>query len=147
MSQEHSVLRDFLKYNNLRMTPQRRTILQVFLETTGHIEVEDIYQKALEIDETIGISTVFRTMNLLTKCGLASENIISNGKRVFEKVFRRGHHDHLVCTECHKVVEFQHPMIEQFQQEVALNHQFDMQSHRMTLYGVCRKCLMNPPKN
>jgi len=123
---ESNIFNDFLRGKQLKCTQPRKTILKVFLRVGGHIEIEELHRRISEEDEHIGKETVYRTMNLLVECGLAKENILSGGKRYFEKVYGREHHDHLVCTQCGKIEEFHHLLIEKFQNEVAYQHFFPL---------------------
>jgi Fur family ferric uptake transcriptional regulator len=138
--QELKILEDFLKEKKMHLTRPRKVILQVFLQSSSHMEVEELYEKAKKVDKEIGIATVYRTMNLLVECGLAQENVLFEDKKCFERVYGRKHHDHLVCTKCKKVKEFHHPLIERSQEKIAEKHQFTIISHHMTLFGVCQNC-------
>ena len=140
MDQELYILKDYLKQKNLRLTPQRKSILKVFFDTEGHLEIEELFELAKVLDSSIGIATVYRTVNLLTDCGLVRENFLPGGKRFYEKLYKQSHHDHLVCNECGIIVEFEHPLIEKFQKDIALKNDFMLQDHQMTLYGVCTDC-------
>ena len=140
MTKEIQIFRDFLKVNNLRQTPQRETILEIFLKMEGHVLPEDLFKKVREIDPSIGMATTYRTLSLLVQSGLARENDDVKGKN-YELEYLRAHHDHLICTQCNKVVEFQHPVIEQLQLDVCDKHGFSLRSHTMTLKGICQDCL------
>jgi len=140
MDQELIILRDFLKQKGLRLTPQRETILKTFISNEGHVGIEDLINSAKASDPSIGVATVYRTINLLIECGLARENSLPDGKRFYERMYRQGHHDHLVCNNCGKIVEFEHPLIEKFQKEVAISHDFMLENHKMALYGLCANC-------
>ncbi len=140
MLQESNIFKQFLKQREMKCSQPRKTILRIFLQVDGHIEIEELYRRVLEEDDHIGKATVYRTMNLLVECDLAKENILSHGKRYFEKSYRREHHDHLVCTQCGKIEEFHHLLIENFQNEVANQHSFTITSHSMTLFGICPNC-------
>mgnify|MGYP001250404763 CR=1 FL=1 len=140
MNQELNILKDYLKQQGLRLTPQREAILNAFIENEGHLEIEELFKLAKAKDASIGIATVYRTVNILTTCGLARVNSLPNGKRFYERLYRQGHHDHLVCNTCGKIVEFEHPLIEQFQEEIAIDHNFMLQNHQMSLYGTCSSC-------
>ncbi|NIQ01390.1 MAG: transcriptional repressor, partial [Nitrospinaceae bacterium] len=131
------IFEDFLKDKDMRLTHPRKIILQVFLQSTRHMEIEELHEQVRKADKDIGLSTVYRTMKLLIECGLAQENVFFKDKKCFERVHDRDHHDHLVCTRCKKVQEFHHPMIERFQEKTAEKHQFSIIYHRMTLFGIC----------
>lgn len=140
MSPEQNIFNDFLRHKKLRFSKQRKTITQVFLQVEDHVEIGELCERAKIVDEMIGKSTVYRTMNLLLECGLAKESITIGDRRIFERVYERGHHDHMICSKCRKIMGFFHPLIEKFQQEIADQHLFTISSHRMTLFGICQDC-------
>ncbi len=140
MSLEFNRFRDHIKTLGLRLTPQRVLIFEVFLQTEGHFSVEKLFQKASDLDPQIGIATVYRTMKLLTACSLAREFIMPNGSILFEKSSTQEQHDHLVCEVCGKIIEFEHPKIRQYQEEVAQSRGFSIYYHRLTLIGICEDC-------
>ena len=140
MFNETEILRSYLRENDLRFTPQRQIILEVFLENQGHVEVEDLFVEVQRRDSSIGIATVYRTMNLFVECGLARENSLGVGQKSFEKLYRQSHHDHLICLQCRKIVEFEHPLIEKCQLEISQIHGFTLNQHRMEIYGHCSEC-------
>ena len=139
-SSEFNIFKDFLRKNNYPLTQPRKLIFRIFLQTEGHIDVQELYRKAKKKDSLISLSTVYRTMHLLVECGLASENTFGADTKYFEKVPGKKHHDHLVCTLCRKVEEFHHPLIEASQREIAKQYQFLITSHEMTLFGTCSDC-------
>ena len=140
MLTESEILQSHLRANKLRLTPQRLTILEVFLCNEGHVEAEGLFLEIQKIDTSIGIATVYRTMNLLVECGLARENVLSKGQRTFEKLYRQSHHDHMICTQCNKIVEFEHPLIEKYQLEICQTYGFILSQHHMEIYGMCSDC-------
>ena len=140
MKLEFHILRCFLKTEGLKHTAQRETILQAFLEFEDHISVETLFEESRKIDPSIGIATVYRTVSIFKQCGLASEHLLPGGKKVIEKLLHKAHHDHLLCNLCGKLEEFQHPLIEKYQEEVARQENFTLKSHRMILYGICKDC-------
>ena len=139
-SSEFNIFKDFLRKNNYPLTQPRKLIFRIFLQTEGHIDVQELYRKAKKKDSLISLSTVYRTMHLLVECRLASENTFGADTKYFEKVPGKKHHDHLVCTLCRKVEEFHHPLIEASQKEIAKQYQFLITSHEMTLFGTCGDC-------
>lgn len=140
MLSEIEILISYLRENKLRFTLQRQTILEVFLKNEGHVEVEGLFLEIQKIDSSIGIATVYRTMNVLVECGLARESVLSKGQKTFEKLYRQSHHDHLICTECNKIVEFEHPLIEKYQLEICQTYGFILSQHQMEIYGMCSDC-------
>ncbi len=139
---EAQIFKDFLKEQRLRWTFQRQIVLEVFLQFDGHVRIPELHEAVLRRDASIGIATVYRTMNLLTECGLVREHDSAGtkGKRFYEKLYRQGHHDHLICLQCGKIVEFEHPLIEKYQLEVCQSHGFTLNHHRMEITGICPEC-------
>ncbi len=136
---EHKALARYLEGHNLKHTKQREAILEIFLGQKGHVTGEDLYQAVREKHPQIGYTTVYRTMKLLCEAGLASERHFDDGVTRFE--IEHEHHDHLVCTRCGKIVEFECSMIEQAQNDIVKRYGFRLLRHRHELYGHCPDCL------
>ena len=139
-SKEIGVLENYISENNLKITKQRRTVLKAFLECKNHISVEELYNTVLKTEPKIGLATVYRTLALLTKSGLALEMDFGDGQKRYESSYRTVHHDHMVCTECGKIIEFNHPLIEKYQEEIAKANNFKITSHKLDLFGYCLDC-------
>ena len=139
-SKEIDVLENYISENNLKITKQRRTVLKAFLECKNHISVEELYNTVLKTEPKIGLATVYRTLALLTKSGLALEMDFGDGQKRYESSYRTVHHDHMVCTECGKIIEFNHPLIEKYQEEIAKENSFKITSHKLDLFGHCLDC-------
>ncbi len=137
---EQQVLEDYIVQHNLKITKQRRSVLEAFLGSEDHVSAEELYKLVTEKEPKIGLATVYRTLNLLTQSGLASELDFGDGQKRYEHKFMHSHHDHLICTECGKIVEFTHPMIEKLQEEVAIRQGFKLTSHKLDLFGLCAEC-------
>jgi len=139
-NEEIDVLEEYISVNNLKITKQRRTVLKIFLESKNHVSVEELYNTVLKTEPKIGLATVYRTLALLTKSGLALEMDFGDGQKRYESSYRSLHHDHMVCTECGKILEFNHPLIEKYQEEVAKQKNFKITSHKLDLFGLCKNC-------
>ena len=137
---ELEVLENYITKHNLKITRQRRAVLKAFLESDNHVSVEELYSAISETEPKVGLATVYRTLALLTKSGLASEMDFGDGQKRYEHSYMHAHHDHMVCTECGKIIEFNHPLIEKFQEEVALQNGFKITSHKLDLFGHCSDC-------
>ncbi len=135
---EQKALTDYLEEHSLKHTKQREAILDVFLDVTGHITGEDLYQRVRAKHPGIGYTTVYRTMKLLCDAGLAIERRFDDGVTRYE--VEHEHHDHLVCTRCGKIVEFECQMIETAQNEIVQRYGFRLLRHRHELYGHCPDC-------
>ena len=135
---EHSALNRYLETKGFKQTRQREAILEIFLQVTGHITSEELYQRVRESHPHIGYTTVYRTMKLLCDAGLAHERHFDGGVTRYE--IPHEHHDHLVCVRCGKIVEFECAMIESAQEEIAERYGFQVLRHRHELYGHCAEC-------
>ncbi len=135
---EQRSLTQYLEDHNLKHTRQREAVLEVFLDATGHITSEEIYNSVRKTHENIGYTTVYRTMKLLCDAGLATERHFDDGITRYE--IEHEHHDHLVCLRCGKIIEFECSMIEAAQLEIAARYGFRVLRHRHELYGHCASC-------
>lgn len=135
---EREALARYLEAHNLKRTRQRDVILDAFLAAKGHVSSEDLYQTIRKKNPRIGYTTVYRTMKLFVEAGLAEERHFDDGVARYE--VEQDHHDHLVCTQCGKIVEFESDLIEKTQTEIAAKYGFRIVRHRHELYGHCSTC-------
>jgi Fur family ferric uptake transcriptional regulator len=138
MNREKQVLREYISQNKLKLTEQRELILEAFLSVKGHVTAEELYQIVCRQNPMIGLATVYRTLNLLCECGLVQQRQFGDGQTRYELV--QAHHDHLICTKCRKIVEFENEDIEKIQEQIARQHGFIIQTHKHELYGLCSDC-------
>ena len=135
---------NFLAYlgtRGLKSTRQREIILEEFLRSGAHLSTEDLYLRLREQHPRIGYATVHRTLKLFADCGIAEPRHFGDGQTRYESSAAEAHHDHLICTTCGAIVEFENPQIEALQDAVARQHGFRIERHRLELYGRCEKCL------
>ncbi|GFK93789.1 Ferric uptake regulation protein [Fundidesulfovibrio magnetotacticus] len=140
MKDPHVLFADYAAQEGLKMTPQRRHILDVFLLQEGHVTSEELYERVKKSYKTIGQATVYRTLKLLSGSGVAKEVDFGDGVTRYERHLDEGHHDHLICERCGANVEVLDETIEKLQEEVAARHGFTLTRHKMYLYGVCPAC-------
>lgn len=140
MTDPVAVFTEYIAKKRLKMTPQRRHILEVFLDQQGHVTSEELYAKVKKSFKTIGQATVYRTLKLLSGSGLAKEVDFGEGLTRYERQFGEDHHDHLVCEQCGANVEILDEEIEKLQEQVARRHGFTLTRHKMYLYGQCPRC-------
>ncbi|MBV5342001.1 MAG: transcriptional repressor, partial [Deltaproteobacteria bacterium] len=119
---------------------QRDIILDIFLSTHQHISIEELYFKVKSSNPGVGHATVYRTLKLFVESGLAREVLLHDGQTRYEHIIAGEHHDHLVCTNCNSIVEFENETIEMLQNEIAERHGFQIKSHKMEIYGLCAAC-------
>jgi Fur family ferric uptake transcriptional regulator len=133
-------LASYLSGQGLRSTTQRDKILSVFVDAKQHLSAEELYLQIKEIHPGIGYATVYRTLKLLADAGLADERRFEDGFTRYEFKASGNHHDHLICTKCGTILEFENERIESLQQDVARRNKFLVQSHKLELYGLCIQC-------
>ncbi|TAJ24483.1 MAG: transcriptional repressor [Nitrospirae bacterium] len=135
---ETRVLKEHLAKHQLKLTHQREQILHEFLKVE-HITAEQMYRMLAKKDPHIGLATIYRTLNLFCEAGLAQARHFGTQTQ-YDNVSHKGHHDHLICTGCGKIVEFENCDIERLQEEVAKRNGFTIQTHKLELYGLCSGC-------
>ncbi len=127
----------YLAKKGLKSTRQRDVIAERFFATTGHTSIEELLALAREESPKVGYATVYRTLKLLTECGLAAERRFGEGQTTYETAGDTEHHDHLICLECGHVLEFHNEEIEREQERIARSFGFNVVRHRHELYGLC----------
>lgn len=118
----------------------RDAVVDAFLATSGHVSVEELTALVRGSAPAVGYTTVYRALKLLEECGLAAAREFGDGHTRYERVEEGSHHDHLICTGCGVIVEFEDHGIEQLQEKVARTYGFRVTSHKMELYGLCGRC-------
>lgn len=134
------VLGAFIEKKGLKHSRQRDAILETFFAMGGHVPVEALVARVRERDPRVSVATVYRTMKLLAECGLAVPRQFGDGQTRYEPAADRHHHDHLICTGCGRIVEFENDRIEDLQARIARGHGFEVESHRLEIYGQCPEC-------
>lgn len=133
---------EFLRENQLKLTPQRQRIFEKAFETHDHFSAERLYEWLRDEDDGPRVSraTVYRTLDMLEKGGFIESLDVGRGELVYEHVLGHKHHDHMVCVECGRIEEFHDERIEELQVEAARKKGFEVQSHVHRLMGRCRTC-------
>ena len=124
----------------LKATKQREEILNIFLNSSGHKSLAQIYAQVAKTNPKIGYVTVYRTLKLLTQLGLATRRKFEDGETRYEPASEGTHHDHLICLDCGKIIEFEDEALQTLQNGVAQRYHFKVFHHRMELYGQCADC-------
>lgn len=138
--EETKIFHEHLKRAGLKRTSQRDLILDIFLDTEGHVSSEDLYSIIKAKDPTVGYTTVYRTLKLLKECGLARVIEFHDGRMLYEHEYKHTHHDHLICTVCGALIEFYNEQIEQLQDEIVRQYKFKPLHHSHRIFGICADC-------
>ncbi|HIQ48492.1 MAG TPA: transcriptional repressor [Aquifex aeolicus] len=125
----------------MKITKSRLDMIDIIADYKKHFEIEELVNWiSTRSDKKVSRSTVYRTVKLLEEFGAIKEVIKKNNKTIYEFVVGRSHHDHLVCTECGKIIEFVNEDIETLQDEICRQYGFKPIHHRLEIFGLCEEC-------
>lgn len=132
-------MKQLIRSLNLKVTPQRMQILQCLRKGRAHVTAQELFEAVQEVDASVGFATVYRFLRDLTGAGVVTELRMGGSSARYE-LAPQEHHDHLTCVRCGKICEFENHEIELLQEKVALQFGFELKSHVLELYGICRDC-------
>lgn len=137
-------LKTVLKSKGMKYTEQRAIILQILLNLNKHLNAEEVHLivKQKYPEQNIGIATVYRTLNFLEEVNLISSISFGTEGKKYESNSEE-HHDHIICTQCGKIVEFFDEEIELKQENIATKNGFEITDHTMQIFGICKDCREN----
>ncbi len=130
---------EFQRQSGLSTTQQRELIVETFFATEGHVSIDELHALVRRRSPRVAHATVYRTIKLLVACGLAQEQQFRDKEKSYEAADEvASHHDHLICTACGHILEFENQDIERIQAEVATGiGGFKIVRHKLELYGLC----------
>ena len=150
MSENHQLfgledLRGKLSERGYKMTPQRREILRIFVEHPDyhHMSAEDVYGFLRENESEIGLATVYRALDLLSKFGILVQVEFGDGCARYELNTADPnvhHHHHLICVKCKKVIEFEEDLLDDLEADIAEKSGFKILNHEVKFFGYCKDC-------
>ena len=136
----------------VKLTEQRKVIAQVMADSkkkygdSDHPNVDELYNRVINIDPKISIATVYRTVKLFEESGIIAKHDFKDGKARYEEL-SESHHDHLIDVKTGEIIEFVDEDIEKLQEKVAEKYGYKLVDHKLELYGVKKKILVNEKKN
>ena len=119
----------------------RLSILEVFLRIEHHVTLAELVSQVRQSGHGFSDAFVRETIELMCRYGFAQANQFNNGQVRYEHRHLGQHHDHLICTKCQNILEFENRDLEQLQVQIAATYGFHILQHKMELYGICRDCL------
>ena len=121
------------------MTAQRRLLLGLIRDAKGHIDAKELYRRASERDESISLATVYRNLHLFKQLGLVDERRLGQ-MRYYYEIRQPPEHQHMVCTSCGRVIEFQNPLMERLVENLQYQYAFKVTKAELYLEGYCSEC-------
>jgi len=131
---------EFLARNRLRLTQERRTILDEMLQIRGHFDADSLLVHFRRKERPVSRATLYRTLARLVEAGLVHKIEMAEGQAQYEVMVGRHHHDHMICLECGRIVEFESRDIERLQEEICRRKGFRMTGHMHQIRGQCAAC-------
>lgn len=129
---------EFLEGKKLRMTEQRRAIIDTVFNTEEHFTAEQLLDWSRQKDKTVSRATVYRTLPLLTESGLVREMDFGKDYKFYDPNYAdHPNHNHIICQDCEKIVEFENDKIEKLEEEISQRLGFSLKSHRLQITGSC----------
>ena len=151
MSDNHQLfslkdLRGKLYERGYKMTPQRKEILQIFVDHPEHLSAEDVYGLLREKESEIGLATVYRALDLLSNLGILVQIDFGDGCARYELNTADPnvhHHHHLICRKCKKVIEFDEDLLDELEAVISEKSGFKILNHEVKFFGYCKECQSN----
>ena len=129
-----------LKLMSLKTTRERVMILEEVMKRNDHFDADQFAADLNVSGVKVSRATVYRTLDILNDMGIVHKSTLGHKHQHYENMVNRSHHDHLVCLDCDKVVEFMDPRIEELQEEVCRKNGFIIKDHSLQLFGICEEC-------
>jgi Fur family ferric uptake transcriptional regulator len=131
---------DFLAHKNLRITSQRQAIVDTVFGTDKHFTAEQLLEWSRQKDKSVSRATVYRTLPLLTESGLVREMDFGKDYKFYDPNYAdHPNHNHIICNDCEKIVEFESDKIEKLESEITRRLGFSIKAQRLQITGSCEE--------
>lgn len=132
------IFRKFLKEGQNRITPERFEVLEYALEYEGHFGADDLFILMKNSKSRVSRATVYNTLELLVQCELLSKRNFGDNISRYESNFKRQQHDHLICVECGKILEFTDNRLLNIPQNICNDLGFELDSYSFNIFARCK---------
>ena len=139
--QEKQQFKKLFKQERIDHFEERFKVLETFLQTEKHVTVEEVIQLVEKNGWELEPEFVRETLQLMCRFGFAQQSRFDNSVILYEHRHLGQHHDHMICTKCRKILEFEEDRIEQLQIKIAAAQGFHVLQHKLEIYGICNRCL------
>jgi Fur family ferric uptake transcriptional regulator len=137
---EQKIFRDFLGEKGLKLTKERMSVLKEVCSCHDHFDPEDLYLRIRGSGLKASRASVYRTLSLLVESGIVRKAMRTEKGNVYEHRYGHGHHDHMICDSCGKIIEFYSEKLENIQNEICDKNKFNGVSHTLEIRGICERC-------
>lgn len=143
MTQPQKIFSEYLKKNNLKNTPERMIILQEILKLKTHVEAETLLDHFKSLSVKISRASIYRTLELLVSCNLVKKTLFNNNSYYFEPIIDKKSHDHFICRDCGKIIEFYDEELGNIHLRLKNNYNITIDDYTHQIYGKCANCTNN----
>jgi len=136
------ILEDYIILKKLRRTPERNYLLKLIYQRNDHFGADDLFLTVDKERFNISKATVYNSLELFLECGIITKHYLNNNTSIYEKAYGFKQHDHFICQECKKIIEFCDPRLYQIKKSLEEVLKVEINSHQLYLYGYCKdkKC-------
>jgi Fur family ferric uptake transcriptional regulator len=136
--QASEIFRNFLKAEKNRITPERFEVLDAAIDYDGHFGADDLYIQMKNSKSRVSRATVYKTLELLAQCEIISKRHFGDNVTRYESIFKKQVHDHLICVDCGRIVEFSDPEIKKLPKVISDKLGFNFESYSFNIFARCK---------